>query len=556
MTDENVVAAAVNLSSLDVNAIDELLGNKEQVKSVLSQMSQSALDLISVSAAPAAQDGVRLITAKNGQFFRDLPRSRELAFDETPFVAKEALLLARHAERMSLVEIVTRFNLSDAKEQYAHILAPGAGKDISALDISNRIRALLARDALTAQERIQVYEFARSRYAETVNREFDSEKETVRRMLQRGFGHAERPAYAQEQETWRQRLDSLATPGQLEDERTIDNIRLGIKEILRYESRKRERLVAGTVREQVAEIQATMRAGFAQLTTRIERLEQGQTDLRQGQERLEQGQTDLRQNQERLEQGQTDLRQGQERLEQGQSDLRQNQERLEQGQSDLRQNQESLQATVHAGFAQLTARTERLEQGQAENKADLSIIKEVLQEQRSQYLERRVWNYCIRHGFSRLCKEAVPGLTLSRPQRLWHDRWAGEEAADEDLWHNALQKLGMTEAPDDDIALLETSDLLIQYRYARDEAEGAFLLVAEITANADRDGSRGGKVSKLTAMLRRQGFKVVPCLFTGSQGQVSNASRANGTLHFHYQASAWHLHADLNAGRLLRRHLS
>ena len=528
MTDENVVAAAVNLSSLDVNAIDELLGNKEQVKSVLSQMSQSALDLISVSAAPAAQDGVRLITAQNGQFFRDLPRSRELAFDETPFVAKEALLLARHAERMSLVEIVTRFNLSDAKEQYAHILAPGAGKEISALDISNGIRALLARDALTAQERIQVYEFARSRYAETVNREFDSEKETVRRMLQRGFGHAERPAYAQEQEKLRQRLDSLATPGQLEDERTIDNIRLGIKEILRYESRKTERLVVGTVREQVAEIQATMRAGFAQLTTRIERLEQGQTDLRQGQERLEQGQTDLRQNQERLEQGQ----------------------------SDLRQNQESLQATVQAGFAQLTARTERLEQGQAENKADLSIIKEVLQEQRSQYLERRVWNYCIRHGFSRLCKEAVPGLTLSRPQRLWHDRWAGEEAADEDLWHNALQELGMTEAPDDDIALLETSDLLIQYRYARDEAEGAFLLVAEITANADRDGSRGGKVSKLTAMLRRQGFKVVPCLFTGSQGQVSNASRANGTLHFHYQASAWHLHADLNAGRLLRRHLS
>lgn len=500
MTDENAVAAAVNLSSLDVNAIDELLGNKEQVKSVLSQMSQSALDLISVSAAPAAQDGVRLITAQNGQFFRDLPRSRELAFDETPFVAKEALLLARHAERMSLVEIVTRFNLSDAKEQYAHILAPGAGKDISALDISNGIRALLARDALTAQERIQVYEFARSRYAETVNREFDSEKETVRRMLQRGFGHAGRPAHAQEQETLRQRLDSLATPGQLEDERTIDNIRLGIKEILRYESRKTERLVAGAIREQVAEIQATMRAGFAQLTTRIERLEQGQ--------------------------------------------------------SDLRQNQESLQATVHAGFAQLTARTERLEQGQAENKADLSIIKEVLQEQRSQYLERRVWNYCIRHGFSRLCKEAVPGLTLSRPQRLWHDRWAGEEAADEDLWYNALQKLGMTEAPDDDIALLETSDLLIQYRYARDEEEGTFLLVAEITANADRDGSRGGKVSKLTAMLRRQGFTVVPCLFTGSQGQVSNASRANGTLHFHYQASAWHLHADLNAGRLLRRHLS
>ena len=521
MTDENILATAVNLSSLDVNAIDELLGNKEQVKSVLSQMSQSALDLISVSAAPAAQAGVRLITAKNSQFFSDLPRARDFAFDETPFVAKEVLLLAGHAERMSLVEIVTRFNLSEAKEQYAHILASGTGRDIAELDIANGIRELLARDVLTAQERIQAYEFARSQYAETVNREFDGEKETVRRMLQRGFGHADRPAYAQAWAKFQQRLDSLATPGKLEDENAIDNIRLGIKEILRYESRKTERQAAGAIREQLAEIQATMRAGFAQLTARLERLEQGQTDLRQSQERLEQGQTDLRQNQERLQ-----------------------------------ENHEALQTTVHEGFAQLTARTERLERGQAENKADLSVIKEVLQEQRGQYLERRVWNYCTRHGFSRLGKEAVSGLVFSHPQRLWRDRWAGEEVADEDLWHDALQKLGMTEAPDDDIAFLETSDLLIQYRYALDEEEGACLLVAEITANADRDGSRGGKVSRLTAMLRRQGFKVVPCLFTGRQGQVSKASRANGTLHFHYQASAWHLHADLDAGRLLRRHLS
>ncbi|WP_347491441.1 hypothetical protein ABDB91_09970 [Desulfoscipio sp. XC116] len=73
-----------------------------------------------------------------------------------------------------------------------------------------------------------------------------------------------------------------------------------------------------------------------QVNTRLDTLEAGQADLRQGQKKLEAAQTDLRQGQQELKQEVQDLRRGQEKLEAGQLELRQGQVAIEAAVNDLR----------------------------------------------------------------------------------------------------------------------------------------------------------------------------------------------------------------------------
>ena len=158
----------------------------------------------------------------------------------------------------------------------------------------------------------------------------------------------------------------------------------------------------------------------------------------------------------------------------------------------------------------------------------------------------------------------MPQLKQRRPVALWRDQWS-LEAQGATRETEFLQAVGADSerVSDADMNWLVTCDFVGQVQFAWQGQSGlhSCLLVGEVTANADMDGTRAGKVAQVYATLRRLGNAyVLPLLFTQAGDRVSRKSQAIGTLHF--QAAdpttrdpVWEPELHLDVPSLLRRHL-
>lgn len=194
---------------------------------------------------------------------------------------------------------------------------------------------------------------------------------------------------------------------------------------------------------------------------------------------------------------------------------------------------------------------------------DVRSLKEALKDERARMAEQRAWDFC-RLGWRRFCQSRMPQLKQRRPVALWRDRWSLEaQGATRETEFLRAVGADSERGSDADLNWLVTCDFVWQVQFAWPGQSGfhSCLLAGEVTANADLDGTRAGKVAQVYATLRRLGNAyVLPLLFTQAGGQVSRKSQATGTLHF--QAAdpttrdpAWEPERHLDVSSLLRRHL-
>ena len=197
---------------------------------------------------------------------------------------------------------------------------------------------------------------------------------------------------------------------------------------------------------------------FAEATNRrLESLEAGQDELRQGQQRLEESQ-------ERLEQGQQRLEERQERLEQGQQRLEERQERIEQGQQRLEERQE------------------RLEQGQAQLQTTVNGMRGELGNLSGSFYQRRAANFAAR--------VARRDFHLRQTTQVHHADQIGDSALRQML--DAAAEDSSRDFTEDDAAPVEQADAIIVGR-APDGTEVYLLVEASVTiAKGDVDRAKDG----------------------------------------------------------------